>query len=286
MMGYFQVLGAATIWAFFNGVLVKWVKTSGVGVGAWTGLVGMVMMAAVFLVTGARFVLSEEQLIAVIFLMTAATINNACYYTAIKMAGVVNAALFHYLAPMLVMVWNLTIPTFYAPVSFPHILALLVGLAGIIYVGMPSLGGSKLWMLFGLGSAVFYSLEIVLSGYVMGDLKVPVEIATFGKLFGQAGLMSFIANERLSVESRNDWRKLIWGGVLLYLSFELYFEGSKTVGDLERGILGYIDRIGAIALGAYVFKEKLTKNIVIGGTLIIGASILLFFLIYILKIKK
>ncbi|OGN10393.1 MAG: hypothetical protein A3J46_02145 [Candidatus Yanofskybacteria bacterium RIFCSPHIGHO2_02_FULL_41_11] len=280
MMGYFQVLGAATIWAFFNGVLVKWVKTSGVGVGAWTGLVGMVMMAAVFLVTGARFVLSEEQLIAVIFLMTAATINNACYYTAIKMAGVVNAALFHYLAPMLVMVWNLTIPTFYAPVSFPHILALLVGLAGIIYVGMPSLGGSKLWILFGLGSAVFYSLEIVLSGYVMNNLQVSSEIATFGKLFGQAVLMAVIAvifNEKLSVETRNDWRKLLWGGVLLYISFILYFEGSKTVGDLERGVMGYIDRIGAIVLGAYAFEEKLTKNIVIGGTLVIGASVLLFF---------
>ena len=49
------------------------------------------------------------------------------------------------------------------------------------------------------------------------------------------------------------------------------------MGDLERGILGYIDRIGAIALGAYVFKEKLTKNILVGGALIIGASVLLFF---------
>ena len=280
MTGYLQILGAVAIWAFFNGVLVKWTRTSGLGVGAWTGFVGLVLMTVIFIVSDVHFSLSKYQIIMVVHLLVAAALNNACYYTAIKMAGVANAALFHYLAPMLVIVWNVLIPQFYAPVSVYHLFALLLGLAGIIYVGMPNLKGSKLWMLFGLGSAVFYSLEIVLSGYVMGDLKVPVEIATFGKLFGQAVLMSviaLIANERLSVESRNDWRKLIWGGVLLYLSFELYFEGSKTVGDLERGILGYIDRIGAIALGAYVFKEKLTKNILVGGALIIGASVLLFF---------
>lgn len=280
MIGYLQVLGAVSIWAFFNGVLVKWTRTSGVGVGAWTGLVGMVMMGIVFLISGTTASLSKYQIVMLAHLVVAAALNNAFYYTAIKMAGVTNAALFHYLAPMLVIIPNLLIPPFYEPVSFTHVIALLAGLLGIIYVGVPNLRGGKLWMLFGLLSAIFYSLEIVLSGYVMGDLKVPAEIATFGKLFGQAVLMSVIAvmfNERLSVESRNDWRKLIWGGVLLYVSFMLYFEGSKTVGDLERGVLGYIDRLGAIALGAYFFKEKITKHILIGGVLIIGASVLLFF---------
>ena len=40
MIGYLQVLGAVSIWAFFNGVLVKGIKTSGVGVGMWTGIFG------------------------------------------------------------------------------------------------------------------------------------------------------------------------------------------------------------------------------------------------------
>ena len=57
----------------------------------------------------------------------------------------------------------------------------------------------------------------------------------------------------------------------------LYFAGSQTVSDLDRGVLGYIDRIGAIVLGALIFKEKLTKNIIIGGVLILGAGLLLIF---------
>lgn len=95
MIGYLQVLGAVLIWAFFNGVLVKWTRTSGVGVGAWTGLVGMIMMAAVFLISGTTVSLSNYQIIMVIHLLVAAALNNAFYYTAIKMASVTNAALFH-----------------------------------------------------------------------------------------------------------------------------------------------------------------------------------------------
>ena len=41
-MGYLQILGAVSIWAFFNGVLVKGIKTSGVGVGMWTGIIGVI----------------------------------------------------------------------------------------------------------------------------------------------------------------------------------------------------------------------------------------------------
>ena len=58
----------------------------------------------------------------------------------------------------------------------------------------------------------------------------------------------------------------------------LYFYGSATVSDLNRGVLGYIDRVGAIALGAIVFKQeraKLTKEVWIGGALIIGASLII-----------
>lgn len=287
MMGYVQVLSAVLIWTYFNGVLVKQVKTSGLGVGTWTGLVGMILMTGFFLVSDKYFLLTRYQLWIVFWLLLSASLNNACNYTAIKMAGVANAMLFHYLAPMLapVMVIGLNsflpMPIQYEPISVFHVLALSGGLAGVIYLGIPNLKVGKKWMLLGLGSALFYSLEIVFSGYIMDDLKVPFEVAKFSKLSGQAIIMSLLAvvlNEKLSVESKNDWKKLILGGVLLYISFIFYFKGSQTVGYLERGILSYIDRIGAIALGIYFFPdEKLTKNIIIGGALIIGASVLLFF---------
>ena len=47
-MGYLQVLGAVSIWAFFNGILVNGIKTSGVGVGTWTALVGIITFCITF----------------------------------------------------------------------------------------------------------------------------------------------------------------------------------------------------------------------------------------------
>ncbi|MDP3793036.1 MAG: EamA family transporter [bacterium] len=277
MIGYFEVLGAVAIWAFFNGVLVKGIKTSGVGVGIWTALVGII----IFILTlnyQHLSSLNRSQFIGLVALGIFAALNNACFYTALKIS-IPNAALFHYLAPMLVIVWSLSVPIFYEPVALMDVLSLVISFAGIVYVAIPNLKEKNLKLIYlGSLSAIFYSLEIVLSGYVSQDLAVAPEISAFFKLILQAGVMlvlAIILSESIAVQNNKEWLKIAGGGVLLYLSFILYFSGSATVSDLHRGILSYIDRIGAIALGVYFFKEKITKNIVIGGLLILGAGLLL-----------
>ena len=52
-----------------------------------------------------------------------------------------------------------------------------------------------------------------------------------------------------------------FSGVLLFTSFILYFSGVQVVPVKHSAVLGYVDRIGAILLGAYFFKERLTKNV-------------------------
>ncbi len=88
-------------------------------------------------------------------------------------------------------------------------------------------------------------------------------------------LVAFCLGDSLRVAEKKEWTKIIIGGLLLYISFILYFAGSATVGNLHRGFLGYIDRVGAIFLGAMFCKEKITRNVVIGGILILGAGLLI-----------
>lgn len=280
-MGYFQILCAVAIWAWINGILVKSCKISGVGVGFWTALVGLSIYAVDINQYAWGFrILDRTQIWGLIFLGLFAAINNACYYTALKIS-ISNAALFHYLAPMLTVIWSL-VPIFEIQVTSLSVMALLGGFAGIVYITGPNLK-EKNWKLILLGSAsaIFYSLEIVLSGYVSKELGVPALISTFTKLFFQALVMLTIAvvfRESFRVKLGDDSFKLVLGGIALYLSFVFYFNGSATVGDLERGILSYIDRIGAIVLGAWWFEEerkKITKNVWIGGALILGSSLLI-----------
>lgn len=278
MTGYLQVLGAVSIWAFFNGVLVKGIKTSGVGVGMWTGVFG----AFFCLAGGINFgVINSIQLFGLIFLGVAAGLNNSFNYTAIKISIPV-ALLFHYLAPMLVIVWYFLVPVFYQPISSRSLFAAGIGIIGMIYMAKPHLReGNRKLVILGVASAIFYSLEIVLSGYVSGKLQIVANTSSLAKLLFQAMIMPIVGlglKESVEVTNSKEKYKLILGGLLLCISFMLYFAGSATVTDLNRGVLGYIDRIGAIALGAYFFKEersKITKEVWIGGAMIIGASLLI-----------
>src|SRR3989344_3442017 len=118
MISYFEILGAGLIWALFNGVLVKGIKTSGVGVGTWTALIGLTTFFVAFLIFGLDPLanVTQKQIIFLVWLGVFAALNNACYYTALKMSIPV-AALFHYLAPLIVIVWPLALPIFYEPVE-------------------------------------------------------------------------------------------------------------------------------------------------------------------------
>ena len=92
-MGYLQVLGAVSIWAFFNGVLVKGIKTSGVGVGMWTGIVGVIFC----LIWQDIGLLNFKYFTWLALLGISAALNNSFNYTAIKISIPV-ALLFHYIA--------------------------------------------------------------------------------------------------------------------------------------------------------------------------------------------
>ena len=227
--------------------------------------------------------LTGHQALILIQLGVFAGLNNSFNYTAIKISVPV-ALLFHYLAPLLVIVWYLVFPIFYKPISYTSVIALFIALAGVIYMALPNLKeGNRRLVRLGTLSAIFYSLEIVFSGYLSNELHVPAATSSFTKLFFQAMIMPIagvLMGESTKVSDKNDWPKMVLGGVLLYVSFILYFAGSATVSDLHRGVLGYIDRIGAIALGAYFFKNeraKITKNVWIGGVLILGAGLIILF---------
>lgn len=281
MAGYLAVLGAVSIWAFFNGILVKGIKTSGVGVGTWTAIFGIVAFFISF-VGKFEYDASIEPdyypLIILACLGISAALNNACYYTALKIS-IPNAALFHYLAPLLVIFWALSFAMFRQPIPQTAVIALFIGFIGVFWLVGPNFKeGNRKLVLLGLLSAFFYSLEIVLSGYVSNRLHIPSDVSAFTKLLFQALVMPIVGlalGDSIWIKDSREWPKIIAGGALLYLSFVLYFAGAETVSDLHRGVLGYIDRIGAILLGCWFFRQAITKNILIGGILILGAGALL-----------
>lgn len=280
-MGYLQVLGAVSIWAFFNGYLVKKIRASGVGVGTWTAFVGVLIYSIAFLFNGIPEGLSHYNLAMLALLGIFAALNNSLGYTAIKISIPV-ALLFHYLAPIFVPLWGLVFKVFYQPLGLAPVLAIVVAVFGMILLAVPNFKeGNKKLLLLGLGSAVFYSLEIVFSKYLSADLGVPAQVSAFTKLLFQMAVTPIMAvvilKESLRIGNKKEWLKITAGGLLLCLSFMWYFMGAKTVSGVQLGILSYIDRVGAIALGAYFFNETINRNTAIGGLMILGAGFMVIF---------
>ncbi len=282
MIGYLEVLGAVLIWAIINGLVIKGVKkTSGVGVGTWMSLVGVVIFSIMFLFKNPFTELTHYQMTMLALLGLVSALNNSLFYTALKMTYVYNAALLHYFASILAIILIAFVPMFQEKLTPVDIAAVLIGFAGLAVITLPSWQGnsSKKWIYFALGSACFYSLEMVF-GRIVSTHGVAPNISAFVKLLAQAGIMPIVAltlGQSIKIGEKKEKWMIVIAGVLLFLSFILYFCGVQIVPVKHSAVLGYIDRIGAILLGAYFFKERLTKNIWIGGTLILGASSLVLF---------
>lgn len=278
MTGYLEILGAVLIWAVINGLLVKGIKTSGVGVGTWMSVVGIAVFGVLFIFSGNPFSgLTASLGLNLALLGLFCAINNSCFYTALKMTEVYNAALVHYFAAPLAVLTVMLIPSVHEAVSGPNFLAVIVGFVGLIIIAAPNLKGNRKWLYFALGSAVFYSLEMVWSGIVSKGGTDP-NVSAFAKLASQAAIMPLVGlliGQSVRVKDRSEWKKLIFAGVLLFLSFVLFFGGMATVPVKHLAVLGYIDRIGAIVLAAIFFKERLTRNVWLGGGLIILADVIL-----------
>lgn len=280
MIGYLEVSGAVLIWAIINGLLIKGIKTSGVGVGTWMSFVGVLIFFALSGGANPFYGLNKYQFTMLIHLGIVSALNNSLFYTALKMTYVYNAALVHYFASILVIPLIFFIPQFKEVLGAVDIMALIIGFAGLAVITVPNLFGPKRWLYFALGSALFYSLEM-LFGRMVSTHGVPAETSALVKLLAQTAIMPVVGlalRQSVAVKEKTEWIKIILAGGLLYLSFILYFSGIQTVPVKHSAVLGYVDRIGAIILGAYFFKEKLTKSIWLGGSLILTAGLLVVFL--------
>jgi drug/metabolite transporter (DMT)-like permease len=68
---------------------------------------------------------------------------------------------------------------------------------------------------------------------------------------------------------------IIYGFLVGVIGYGLFFSALKEIKASSASFIAYIEVISAVLFGIYLFNETLTWNVITGGALIIGASILL-----------
>lgn len=278
MASYFKVVCGVLIWAVINGLVVKGTTIAPTILGATMSLVGILLYLP-YLLSRPFPKLEKQQKFSLIGLGLSAALNNSFFYTALSLTHVHKAALVHYFASILAVVWISFIPIFKEKLDKVSLISIALGIAGLVIMTGHDWLEHKLWLYFAMLSAVFYSLEMVFStrSSVIG---VDAQYSTFTKLFFQLMIMpivGFILGQSFAIPT-NQYLYIIVAGILLFVSFIFVFSGLKKVPTKHFSVLGYIDRIGAIAIGKFKWGEVFGINVWIGGGLILLAelSILLF----------
>ena len=288
-MKYLKLFGAVSIWAVINGLVVRGVKADPTAIGFWMGAIGVCI--ALLHLTYLSFAKNEKPFAELntkkFFLLAglgvAAGANNVFFYVALK-HQVANAALVHYLAQPISLIFLFL---FLGEKIFKwHIGAMVFGFAGAAVIAWENGHFNfDVWFIFAFLSAIFYAGEISFSK-ALGIGVVSACVSALTKLGFQMGFMkigSVTLGQSLNVHS-GEFFKIVLAGVLLYLSFVWVFDalqdspGQKAVSGSNFGIIGYVDRLGAVLLGIMFFPDEQWKlSIVIGGMLILAAQALVIF---------
>lgn len=278
MSSYPQVICGVLIWAVINGFVIKEVGQSVAPtiLGALMSLVGVVLYLPYLLKNLPS--LDRKQVFCLFGLGITAALNNSFFYTAIAIKNVSEAALVHYFASVLAVVWVVLIPLFKEKLDKASLLSVGLGLIGLLIMVGNGWLKNELWLYFALLSAFFYSFEIVFSGQVSRG-NVSPHFSAFTKLFFQLMIMPLVAvllGQSFSVRP-DQYGPIVLAGLLLFGSFILVFSGLRKVAIKHFAVLGYLDRLGAIAIGVLWWGERFGWNVWVGGALILFAEIPILF---------
>lgn len=279
MIGYLEVLGAVSIWALINGLVIKDAGShvAPTVLGALMSFVGIILFLPTLFSTGWPK-LDRRKKTLLFGLGLSAALNNSFFYTALTMTPVYNAALVHYFASVLAILWIGIVPTFKEKLDKTSLISMVLGIVGLIIMTGSSWMEHKPWLYFAFLSAVFYSLEIVFSSQVSKN-EIDPKFSAFTKLGFQLLIMPIVGlmlghSFRVPLASMS---YIGFAGLLLFISFVLIFSGLKTVPVKHFSVLGYLDRIGTITIGRFYWGEVFGSAVWIGGLLILLAEIPIIF---------
>ncbi|MBI5213409.1 MAG: EamA family transporter [Nitrospirae bacterium] len=210
-------------------------------------------------------------------------INTFSFFYAYKYTSIANAVLTHYTAPVIV--------AFLAPVflrerlTMKILLAVAVATAGLwvmlgvsagelfrlAVAGDRSTGG----ILAGLFSGFAYALLIILIRILAKDFN-PLILAFFQNLIIAAVLAPFVFSTPRLLDSLTSawWAFAVMGVVHSTIAPVLYFRGMRDVTANRTAILGYLEPVCAIFLGALFFNETVDYKTIIGGVMILFSGYL------------
>lgn len=201
-------------------------------------------------------------------------LQSTLYFIALLHIPVSVAALVLNTYPAFVMAGSLALG--WEKISVSVTLSLLLALVGLALVTNPIPNVEVVGVSIALGAAITYTAYILASTRVLNGLSG--EIGSF-YIMGAASL-SFGIYGIMTRELHFEWNLEAWTWVIMtslictFLAITIFFQGLKIVGPSRTSILSTGELVTSVLAAAVIFNEVLTITQLIGGLLILLATIL------------
>lgn len=199
------------------------------------------------------------------------------YYYAISTLGVGLAILLQYLAPSLLVLWDLVRGRRPAPALIAAVLLAIVGTA-LLVVGVDprTLNARPLDWAIGLSSAVIFAFYVSYSK--RGLKRYAPETVLFYTFSIAAVFWALVVPPATIIAAHYPptvwWRFLLLGVFSTLVPFRCFYAGLKRLPATEAGVLATSEPVVAIVAAWLFLGETLHAQQWLGAALVIGASVL------------
>lgn len=273
MTPYLYIVVAAVIFGS-SGVFIKSAGLPATSMALIRMAVPFVLMTAVFLVRRKRFPSFRDR-----FMLLASVLNAVrlfFYFAGYARGQISTTVILLYTWPVFAAAWSFLFLG--ERLSRRHLFLFTVAFAGVGLITLDktfSLSDQRFsGVLFILLSAFVYSMTIVIFKKKSGSYD-PFETLWFQNMVGVFAFLPFFITTRPWPMVWQGGLATVYGGLVGVLGFGLFFAGLRRVEASRASFLTYIEVVSGIFFGVVFFKERLSMQVVAGGSLVLLAALAL-----------
>ena len=276
--GRIKITVSMLIWGSV-GIFARFTNLNGLGIAFFRVALGALILALLFGIKDKFWFqkvwdATKQKLGWMILLGTALALNWVFLFTAFLYTSIAKAVLIYYLAPVLAIL--ISAKFLKEKISKFQVLLIFMAFLGLLII----MSGQKMdfnnrdfaGAVFAFVAAVFYAM-IPNLGRFLKDMES--DMLTFTQLvIASVILLPFVLFTKIAV-GRINWFAI---GILVIVhtvfALFLYMDGLKSVKVNEAALLSYLDPLSAVVYAFLIFGEVPTLRTMIGGLLILSASLL------------
>ncbi len=203
--------------------------------------------------------------------------NWILMFQAYKYTSIANATLSYYFAPVFVVLLSpFLLKERLTPIKMACILTALGGMFLIVGIGGGEGTNHIIGICYGLAAAVLYASVVILNKYLKGLSGLETTLVQISS--ATIVLLPYILLTEpiriFSIDLKSAAFLITMGLVHTGLAYLMYFTGMKGLKGQTVAVLSYTDPISAILMSGLFLGEELTFLQLLGGVLILGATLL------------